>query len=497
MPLFSLNSNFKLNEKKLKKLLPKNYPLLQESLYDTIASKSPINDLLFLMNYSNSIYSKLFASLEDLGYFTNRSKVQQFIDSMSAATLIYLNVYVETGYNIENALKCLIDQTLKIIYDNTNFLSYILTLEKDVTLMKYKIVIEPVIINESDFLNENDIEILCNNLIYLLNYASKESYISISILISQYNKKDFDVKNIPELFDDNIIPGFYEKYPELYISIFHTRQQAFKVNFNADIDNYFNIELLNKNHDMEYSIIDENLTEDEHIIQEYQLPNYATIIDKIFYVLNSNNNLIALNHKDINFKKDSDIPVTLKIHQLLNKDNENPMSLSTFGMQDLIKEIYENDNNNEQNDIDNEELFNKTVKTISEEEFLNMFGATNGNNNLDDNEIDDICSFEIKKDNDGFYLYITDENSEEDNNIIYDYKAYIEEFLNISSKVMDDNKSIKKLFESYNKANVKVEKIKKEKDLKKVIFTIKNKNYAFTFDPMCAIIDSVKTKDLG
>lgn len=478
MQYFSLGAEFKLN-KYFKDIYEVRRPLIQDMIYDTISLETNFNDIMFFYNYVSEITTRYEAYLESLGCFDAKSKVKEFIDSISTITNFGL-------YNLDKADELIvgignfINSFLYLIFDEADFITIKVVIVDALNIKEFKFVIEPIIRNK---LNESEVENAFCFIENIFGYSSNNNKISIALI-----KSDNWVENMtdkPEIIDDNLFISFFENKPEIFCNIFESRAIMLKELHN--IESNYKPKLPNIKDKLDASIINESdlCNEEEENVNfnktnEYFMYNhgFGRYMSSLYDAIVGNNKMISISEEDLDFIKDANENIPALCEFFTRLDNDDIKTVKDFV--EIIKKQYS------KVDEDTIEFQESELKVNDLDIILN----------------EDIAVYEEMFDNEGFTKYIPDAHGTLYLKKINSLKSYVED-MTISYIKYKNNRlnadillDMMKYFNDFKTGNLY---ISESGDFLKIVCNLdeeKNSpNFRFTISKEYGIIDSVDIKE--
>jgi len=497
LSIFSLDASFKLDEDKMNEYFNSNYGDISTLSYSALSYNSTFDEMMFLYKYTTSVMTRCKSILDYLGFFNNRENVQEFVDIFAAITASTINFYNKNNNNLTGAIQLFINQVLKFNYEKTEFAVMGVELEYSPGIYRYKFIVEPITISDSEKLDDERADETAKNIINIFSFFESEfRHISISIL--KTTNWTLHQDTIPEIVDDNSLPGLFEQYPMMYKMIFSKRHEVLQkmgipsvdvsenIKFDEEVEmastqfmaeefdkksdkesnEEFDIwnDYVNQNSEDNFIKTLDNDEEDERFdIYEDQELEFTKIVNMIYGKICGSIRPKNINFYDINPNHISDIPV---YKETLNRINED--TFDSWTIQYLCSKEYEG----------GEELSLNVCKIAPD----SFYSCESKCNNVDKKNIDEtplleyhVAEDELKTKKFGSFNYtkfISDNHPIEDVTEVNAFRQYINDMM----------KLVIKKFENYN-----------EEHIKKICLAYNNQKENFTF---CSLIKDEFNPDL-
>lgn len=519
---FSLNNSLNYNPKAIVSISDAIYPHISNMVYLGMGLNSELDDVLFLNRYFTETFTKYYSLLEYLGYFTDRRSVQKYVDISSSIIAATIEYFYKT--DVDEALRFFVNQFLKAVYDNTEFLIINIKLNSVPLQHKHKIIIEPIALQGSNLCDDEEANQAAELMISLLSYMENSDLcVSISIIKSNlwscYNEK------FPELIDDQNFAGLFENYPAIYKVVFKCRYHMLH-DMGIETEDLSKYISLDKEAEIMYEDIIDTSGNNEYLNDaddELEIAEYSNIINDIYNRIINNNKQIAFNIRidDLDLKHIIDMPVYTKVFKYLDSGRFN-----TWTIQKLSKKEYDYDATiDDEYDIkftEDESYVDFEIDFTPDDgllDALNELDADNADrpevNSLPDNDNQIVYNIpaeddsnelhqttesnSIKKKSDDYQKFIPDYYTAKETELVLDLEDYISSTLNIyiNAKGKINTNLIKKVITSYNKSD-KIEVINIDDDRNNYIVEIKEAtlggNLRFTISKKDGTIKSIETK---
>jgi hypothetical protein len=232
MVLFNLNGFF-LNDSNLEKYTDSiefkkdNSKFINRFVLKTMSMYSPLDELFLMKNYFSNVIHNYQSFVFEYNSNRNWNSCRQFIDTVSAAMAFSVKNYLRTA-NFDLAISLFIEQILKLLFVNSDYVVVAIRRGRDTEGFRTKFVIEPII---KEKITKEEAIIACKFMTKLLNYKTKNSLVSFTILISNHWVSDFNSINFPELYDDGLMANFFEEYASSYNELLKERKRILEQRF--------------------------------------------------------------------------------------------------------------------------------------------------------------------------------------------------------------------------------------------------------------------------
>ena len=232
MVLFNLNGFF-LNDSNLEKYTDSiefkkdNSKFINRFVLKTMSMYSPLDELLLMKKYFSNVIHNYQSFVFEYDSNRNWNSCRQFIDTVSAATAFSVKNYLRTA-NFDLAISLFVEQILKLLFVNSDYVVVAIRRGRDSEGFRTKFVIEPII---KEKITKEEAMIASKFIAKLLNYKTKNSLVSFTILISNHWVSDFNSINFPELYDDGLMANFFEEYASSYNELLKERKRILEQRF--------------------------------------------------------------------------------------------------------------------------------------------------------------------------------------------------------------------------------------------------------------------------
>ena len=232
MVLFNLNGFF-LNDSNLEKYTDSiefkkdNSKFINRFVLKTMSMYSPLDELLLMKKYFSNVIHNYQSFVFEYNSNRNWNSCRQFIDTVSAAMAFSVKNYLRTA-NFDLAISLFIEQILKLLFVNSDYVVVAIRRGRDTEGFRTKFVIEPII---KEKITKEEAIIACKFITKLLNYKTKTSLVSFTVLISNHWVSDFNSINFPELYDDGLMANFFEEYASSYNELLKERKRILEQRF--------------------------------------------------------------------------------------------------------------------------------------------------------------------------------------------------------------------------------------------------------------------------
>ena len=232
MVLYRLNGFF-FNDSKLENYTDSieskkdNSKFINKFVLKTMSMYSPLDELLLMKKYFSNVIHNYQSFVFESNLNRNWNSCRQFIDTVSAAMAFSVKNYLRTA-NFDLAISLFIEQILKLLFVNSDYVVVAIRRGRDTEGFRTKFVIEPII---KEKITKEEAIIACKFITTLLNYKTKNSLVSFTVLISNYWVSDFNSINFPELYDDGLMANFFEEYASSYNELLKERKRILEQRF--------------------------------------------------------------------------------------------------------------------------------------------------------------------------------------------------------------------------------------------------------------------------
>ncbi len=380
-------------------------------VYEMASCNSPIDELNQLITYMSSVISKyksMFLKSDDW------DDCNQFTDTVNSIMMFSMKTFMST-VNFELTMLVFIEQFLKLLYKDGEFLLVAIKQYRDNYDFRYKIVVEPIIQNEENKISSELAFKQAKFIINILNMQKDGSKLSISVIKSGLWINDYFETNNPEIINDNVIVGFFKINKSAYEGMLIERKRLLDAKFNIEVE---------YEKDEDESVYDD--VEDMPVMDQYAAYlNYKiSEFSNELFEPNSHNKIdlyVPDKSFDVSFKSVSE--------QFAKEfDSEKDLYLLVDVISALTRKKYHSDSEGLRNfEEKNKSLFNDKVVTISDIE--KIFEETTGNTKTVEEEIDSNLQTlglklkgeeELKEKIDGIEV-IRYEIEDSDINLTFDY----------------------------------------------------------------------------
>ena len=232
MVLYRLNGFF-FNDSKLENYTDSieskkdNSKFINKFVLKTMSMYSPLDELLLMKKYFSNVIHNYQSFVFESNLNRNWNSCRQFIDTVSAAMAFSVKNYLRTA-NFDLAISLFVEQILKLLFVNSDYVVVAIRRGRDTEGFRTKFVIEPII---KEKITKEEAIIACKFITTLLNYKTKNSLVSFTVLISNYWVSDFNSINFPELYDDGLMANFFEEYASSYNELLKERKRILEQRF--------------------------------------------------------------------------------------------------------------------------------------------------------------------------------------------------------------------------------------------------------------------------
>ncbi|MDY0016134.1 MAG: hypothetical protein RBS13_07995 [Bacteroidales bacterium] len=204
-----------------------NSKFINKFVLKTMSMYSPLDELLLMKKYFSNVIHNYQSFVFEYNSNRNWNSCRQFIDTVSAAMAFSVKNYLRTA-NFDLAISLFIEQILKLLFVNSDYVVVAIRRGRDTEGFRTKFVIEPII---KEKITKEEAIIACKFITTLLNYKTKNSLVSFTILISNHWVSDFNSINFPELYDDGLMANFFEEYASSYNELLKERKRILEQRF--------------------------------------------------------------------------------------------------------------------------------------------------------------------------------------------------------------------------------------------------------------------------
>lgn len=204
-----------------------NSKFINRFVLKTMSMYSPLDELLLMKKYFSNVIHNYQSFVFEYDSNRNWNSCRQFIDTVSAATAFSVKNYLRTA-NFDLAISLFVEQILKLLFVDSDYVVVAIRRGRDPEGFRTKFVIEPII---KEKITKEEAMIASKFITKLLNYKTKNSLVSFTILISNHWVSDFNSINFPELYDDGLMANFFEEYASSYNELLKERKRILEQRF--------------------------------------------------------------------------------------------------------------------------------------------------------------------------------------------------------------------------------------------------------------------------